>query len=191
MIQSGLSSSVLAIIIVVLILLSVKEFVESMNDKQDASNQRHKNEEKIEELKEKIQEAKAERQSNYRDMLTWQNVTISFIGVLVIVAIVLFVIAYRSSTSNSRLEAAKQAARNVVVTYPKEYLIQPARDMVLNPVLDKIRQMRNKQPVQRNDKKGGSVKDINNPQVVDPHVDKGRVQVSVGLQVPVGHQDPN
>ena len=107
MIQSGLSSSVLAIIIVVLILLAVKEFVESMNDKQDAANHREKIEEKVEEkvqeLKEEMKEAKAERQSNYRDMLTWQNVTLSLFGVLVIVLVVLFTVGAYQGGKGKRL----------------------------------------------------------------------------------------
>ena len=55
----------MAIVIVVLILLAVKEFVENRNDKQDAANHREKIEEKVEEkveeLKEEIKEAKGER----------------------------------------------------------------------------------------------------------------------------------
>lgn len=129
MIQSGLSSSVLAIIIVVLILLAVKEFVESMNDKQDAANHREKIEEKVdekvEELKEQMKEAKAERQSNYRDMLTWQNVTLSLFGVLVILLVVLFVINYNNSQITSRLGAATQAFFKIPGT-AVDYVVSPA-----------------------------------------------------------------
>lgn len=137
MIQSGLSSSVLAIVIVVLILLAVKEFVESMNDKQDAANHREKIEEKVEEkveeLKEEIKEAKGER----RDMLTWQNVTMGIIGVLVIVAIVLFVIAYNKSTQTSRLQAAKQAFGKLPGT-AREYIYTPAKDKVYTPAKEYV-----------------------------------------------------
>lgn len=136
MIQSGLSSSVLAIVIVVLILLAVKEFVESMNDKQDAANHREKIEEKVEEkveeLKEEIKEAKGER----RDMLTWQNVTMGIIGVLVIVAIVLFVIAYKgveNRDSKTKYTIAKQAfgklpgtAKQYVYDRPTGYVVEKA-----------------------------------------------------------------
>ena len=108
MIQSGLSSSVLAIIIVVLILLAVKEFVESMNDKQNAAIHREKIEEKVEEkveeLKEEIKEAKAER----RDMLTWQNVTMGIMLVLAIVLVVLFSVGFYQGGEGKKLMSGFQ-----------------------------------------------------------------------------------
>ena len=108
MIQSGLSSSVLAIVIVVLILLAVKEFVESMNDKQNAAIHREKIEEKVEEkveeLKEEIKEAKAER----RDMLTWQNVTMGIMLVLAIVVVVLFSVGFYQGEKGKKLKSGFQ-----------------------------------------------------------------------------------
>ena len=161
MIQSGLSSSVLAIIIVVLILLAVKEFVESMNDKQNAAIHREKIEEKVEEkveeLKEEIKEAKAER----RDMLTWQNVTMGIMLVLAIVVVVLFSVGFYQGEKGKKLTSGFEYVTsapgevykfsdpyiqplyagyktNIGEPYVEPYIKEPFRKNIYDPYIEKL-----------------------------------------------------
>jgi hypothetical protein len=85
-----LSSSLLIVVIVVLGILALKEFVETMNQEQEAAMQREKNKETIKELKEEMKESKR-KQEETKDYLTMTNLRIGLGSVALIVLLVLFV----------------------------------------------------------------------------------------------------